>query len=117
MDFLSVTDLTIIKKVTALVKEYEDVDINLNYLDLNDKKTYNLISSGDTTGIFQLKTPLMKNYLRKAGIREFRDLIMALAINRPGPMTQIPLYLDRKNHNAKISYIIDDLKPILDETY
>lgn len=117
MDFLSVTDLTIIKKVTALVKEYEDIDVNLNYLDLNDTKTYNLISSGDTSGIFQLKTPLMKNYLRKAGIKEFRDIIMALAINRPGPMTQIPIYLERKNNNAKISYIIDDLKPILDETY
>ncbi len=117
MDFLSVTDLTIIKKVTALVKEHEGIEVNLNNLDLNDKKTYNLISSGDTTGIFQLKTPMMKNYLRKAGIKEFRDIIMALAINRPGPMTQIPLYLDRKNNNAKISYIIEDLKPILDETY
>ena len=59
----------------------------------------------------------MKNYLRKAKVNEFKDLIMTLAINRPGPMTQIPLYLDRKNKGAKINYIIDDLKPILDETY
>lgn len=117
MDFLSVTDLTIIRKVTDLIKEKEGIDIKLNSLDLNDEKTYKLISSGDTDGVFQIKTPMMKNYLRKAGIHEFKDLIMTLAINRPGPMTQIPLYLERKNNNKKIDYIIEDLKPILDETY
>ena len=117
MDFLSVTDLTIIRKVNELVKKHENVNIDLNYLDLNDKKTYALISNGDTSGIFQLKTPMMINYLRKAKVKEFRDLVMALAINRPGPLTQIPLYLDRKNNGKKIEYIIDDLKPILEETY
>ena len=59
----------------------------------------------------------MKNYLRKAKVKEFKDLVMTLAINRPGPMTQIPLYLDRKNNGKRIEYIIDDLKPILEETY
>ncbi len=117
MDFLSVTDLTIIRKVSELVKKYEGINIDLNYLNLNDKKTYDLIANGDTSGIFQLKTPMMKNYLRKAKVSEFKDLIMTLAINRPGPMTQIPLYLDRKNKGVKVNYIIDDLKPILEETY
>jgi DNA polymerase-3 subunit alpha len=116
MDFLSVTDLTIIRKVSELVKKYEGINIDLNYLNLNDKKTYDLIANGDTSGIFQLKTPMMKNYLKKAKVKEFRDLVMALAINRPGPLTQIPLYLDRKNNGKRIEYIIDDLKPILEET-
>ncbi|MBQ7241128.1 MAG: DNA polymerase III subunit alpha [Bacilli bacterium] len=117
MDFLSVTDLTIVRKVNELIKEHTGKEINLNYLDLCDKKTYELISNGDTSGVFQIKTPMMKNYLRKAKVKEFKDLVMTLAINRPGPMTQIPLYLDRKNNGKKIEYIIDDLKPILEETY
>ncbi len=117
MDFLSVTDLTIIRKVNELIKEHTGKEINLNYLDLSDKKTYELISNGDTSGVFQIKTPMMKNYLRKAKVKEFKDLVMTLAINRPGPMTQIPLYLDRKNNGKRIEYIIDDLKPILEETY
>ncbi len=117
MDFLSVSNLTVIKDVLDLIEEETGEKININNIPLDEKKVYDLLSTGNTNGIFQFDTPLMKNYFRKAKASEFKDLVMALSINRPGPMANIPEYLARKNEGKKIDYILPELEPILKETY
>ena len=117
MDFLSVADLTLIKKVVNLVEEKENIKINIDNIPLDEPKVYELLTAGLTEGIFQFKTPSMKNYLRRAKVSKFEDLIMAQAINRPGPMSNIPVYLARKNEGRKIDYLFPELESILSETY
>ena len=91
--------------------------IHLNELPLNDAKTYQLIASGDTFGVFQLESDGMISLLRKMKVSTFEDIVAANALYRPGPMENIPLYLARKFHQEPIDYMHEDLKAILEPTY
>ena len=84
---------------------------------LDDALTYQLIRDVDTIGVFQLESDGMKNLIRKMKPRNFEDIVATIALYRPGPMENIPEYLDRREHPEKIDYIHPDLKPILENTY
>ena len=117
MDFLGLKNLTIIDYMIKDIEKNYDIKININEIDLDDQKTYRLISSGDTFGIFQLESPGMKNLLIKMKCNCLDDIIAAIALFRPGPMANIPAYIARKNGQEPITYPLECLKPILSSTY
>ena len=112
MDILSLKNLSLLKDIKA-----SDESIDINKINLEDKEVYKLFSSGDTSGIFQFESSGMKNFLRNSKPSSFNDLIISIAMFRPGPAQMIDTYIDRKNNGAPITYLHDDLKPILQETY
>ena len=117
MDFLSIKNLTIISNILNDIEKDTGKKIDLNKIDLEDKKVYELFSRADTVGVFQFESFGMKNFLKKLKPKEFKDLIMAIAIYRPGPMGEIDNYVKRHNENVKITYPDDSLKDILEDTY
>lgn len=116
IDLLGIRNLSIIKRVLEIIKEKRNKDIKINALPLDDKKTFELLSSGDTLGIFQLESAGMRNVLRKLKPTNFNDLVALLALYRPGPMENIDLYIRRRN-GEKFAYIDESLEEILNETY
>ena len=116
MDFLGLRNLTIIDEIVTQVKT-ADPDFDIMQIPLNDKKTYELIQDVDTTGVFQLESEGMKNLIRKVQPKVFEDIVAAIALFRPGPMENIPAYLERREHPEKIDYIHPNLKPILQNTF
>ena len=113
MDFLALKNLTIIKNT---IKKIDD-NFNLMAIPLNDEKVYNLFKEAHTLGIFQFESFGMKSFLKKFKPDKFEDLVLALAVYRPGPMENIDVLCDRKNKHFKYSTFDDSLKSILDETY
>lgn len=117
MDFLGLKNLTIINDVSKSIEEYENVKLDLNNLDLNDKKTLNIFYTVNTEGIFQFESEGMKNFLRSLKVTSFNDIVAAIALFRPGPMENIPLYIKRKMGREKIDYMHKDLEDTLKSTY
>lgn len=117
MDFLGLKNLTIIDYIIKDIAKNHQVEININDIDLQDKKTYEMISRGDTFGIFQLESSGMKNLLVKMQCDCLDDVIAAIALFRPGPMANIPSYIARKKGKEPITYPLECLKPILKSTY
>ncbi len=117
MDFLGLSNLTIIKNALRIVKKVYDKDIDINTIPLDDKKTYDLFQKGDTTGIFQFESSGMKRYLRELKPTEFDDIIAMVALYRPGPMQFIDTFIKRKHGVEKISYIHKKMEPSLESTY
>lgn len=115
MDFLGLKNLSVIKEIVNIIKE-ENKNFDLNNIPLDDVKTYGLLSSGNTKGIFQFETPGMQNLLTKIKPTCFSDLLVAIALFRPGPMDNIDLYIKNKNHPNLIKYPDNSLKDILKET-
>lgn len=117
MDFLGLKNLTMIDYICKDIKKFSNVDLSINHIPLNDKKTYELIARGDTYGVFQLESSGMRNLLLKLKPYCFNDIVAAIALFRPGPMENIPAYLRRREEKEKITYLLDELKPILESTY
>ncbi len=117
MDFLGLRNLTIIDEVCHSIKEYSDPTFDIMKIPLTDQKTFQLIRDVDTMGVFQLESDGMKNLLRKMQPHDFEGIAAAIALFRPGPMENIPLYLENMKHPNNILYIHDDLKDILKNTY
>ncbi len=117
MDFLGLKNLTIIEHALRLIREIHGVDINLDMLPLDDKKTYELLQSGETTGIFQLESVGMRRYLKDLKPTELEDIIVMVSLYRPGPMDLIPQYIQRKFGREKVTYLHPKLEPILSKTY
>lgn len=113
MDFLALKNLTIIKNT---IKKIDD-NFNLMAIPLNDEKVYNIFKEAHTLGIFQFESFGMKSFLKKFKPDKFEDLVLALAVYRPGPMENIDVLCDRKNKHFKYSTFDESLKSILDETY
>jgi len=116
MDFLGIRNLTIITEVLKLIKKDIKKEINLKALPLTDKKTFQLLQSGETTGLFQLESAGMRAVLKKLQPTNFNDLVALLALYRPGPMENIDLYIKRRN-GAPFSYLDESLKSVLKDTY
>lgn len=115
MDFLGLKNISTIKEIVANISKKEKID--LNNIPLDDAKTYRLLSSGNTLGIFQFETSGMQNLLPKLKPTNFSDLIAAVALFRPGPMDNIDLYIKNKQNPDRIKYPHESLKSILKETY
>ena len=114
MDFLALRNLSIIDEIVQDINQTTAFDIHR--IPLDDQKTFKMISSADTLGVFQLESPGMQNLLRKLRPNCFKDIALTIALFRPGPMENIPLYLSNRSHPQSIQYLHPDLKPILEET-
>ncbi|HIS33744.1 MAG TPA: DNA polymerase III subunit alpha [Candidatus Avirikenella pullistercoris] len=117
MDFLGLKTLSIIKDAVENVKQSKGIDIDIDSIPLDDKKTFELYSRGDTTGLFQFESAGMKKYLRELKPNRLEDLIAMNALYRPGPMEYIPNFIARKHGREKISYDLADMEEFLKDTY
>ena len=117
MDFLGLRNLDVLDEAVRLVRESEGVELgDLSDLPLDDPKTYDMLSRGDTLGVFQFESSGMREALRQVKPTHFDDLIALVALYRPGPMANIPLYARRKNGLEPITYSDPRLEPILGST-
>ncbi len=115
-DFLALRYLTIIDDAVKMIKERKP-DFDIETVDLSDKKTYELISSGQTSGVFQLESSGMRAMLTNLCPGSIDDILAAIALYRPGPMESIPKYIEGKNNPEKVEYAHPLLEPILRPTY
>ena len=119
VDFLGLRTLTIIQWTEEMIRERHDPDFDITKIPLNDKKTFKLISQGDTLGVFQLESSGFREMLRRLKPSKLQDLIAAIALYRPGPLKSgmVESFIKRKNGKERIHYDFPELKPILEETY
>ena len=117
MDFLGLSNLTIINNAMRIIRKAYKKEINLSELPLDDKKTYEMFQRGDTTGVFQLESAGMKRYLRGLKPTTFEDIIAMVALYRPGPMQFIDSFIRRKHGEEEITYLHSGMKNSLKNTY
>lgn len=116
-DFLGLRNLSIIQEALKLIKKYKNEDIAIDRLPLDDKKTFDLLASGDTTGVFQLESAGMRRVAKSLKPSAFSDITAMVALYRPGPMDLIPRFIEGKHNPASIEYPHESLEPFLKETY
>lgn len=116
IDFLGLRNLTIIDEVVAHIKEHGH-DLDIKSIPLDDKETFQLLQAVDTVGVFQLESEGMKSLLHKMQVKNFEEIAATIALFRPGPMENIPLYLENRQHPESIDYIDATIQPILENTY
>ncbi len=117
MDFLALANLTIIDDTIRQIEKQLGLRVDIDKVDLEDRKTYRLFAEGQTNGIFQFESSGMKESLRKVKPTEFEDLIALNALYRPGPMGNIDDYARRKHGLEKVTYNLPEEEAILKETY
>ncbi len=117
MDFLGLTSLTILDQAVKLVRESRGLDINLQKLPLDDQGTFELLSSGNTTDVFQLESAGMQRYIKELKPSSLNDIAAMIALYRPGPMENIDRFIDAKHGRAAVTYPHPSFKELLDETY
>jgi len=117
MDFLGLSNLTIINNALRIIKKVYHKDIDINTIPLDDAATYKLFQQGDTTGVFQFESSGMKRYLKELKPSVFDDIIAMNALYRPGPMQFIDEFIARKTGRKKVTYQHPGLKAILGNTY
>ena len=116
MDFLGLRTLTVIRDALDLMRE-AGVDMKAEDIPLDDKAVYDMISEGETDGVFQLESGGMRAFLANMKPQNFEDIIAAISLYRPGPMDSIPRYVEGKNGGGEIHYLHEKLEPILSVTY
>ena len=116
MDFLAIKNLNTISNIIKDINSF-GINIDINNIDLNDKRTLSLFKNAYTTGIFQFESSGMKSFLKTLECDSFNTLVDAIALYRPGPREMIPEYINRKKGKTKITYLIPELEPILKSTY
>lgn len=117
IDFLGLSNLTIIKNALRIIKKVYKKDIDITGIPLNDTKTYKLLQRGETTGVFQLESTGMKRYLKQLKPTVFDDIVAMVALYRPGPMQWIDDFIARKHGLRKISYVHPVMEASLKSTY
>ncbi len=115
-DILGLNTLTLISKTVKILKN-KKIDLDLSKIQLNDKNVYEMLSTGETTGLFQLESSGVRSALKQMKPNKFEDIIALVALYRPGPMNNIPIYNDCKNGLKKPDYIHESLEKILKPTY
>ena len=104
MDFLGLKTLTVIEETLAHVRRRQGREIVLEKIPLDDEGTYRLLSQGETTGVFQLESEGMRSVLRELVPNKFADIVAVVALYRPGPMEQIPVFINSKHGREPIHY-------------
>lgn len=117
MDFLGLRTLTVIQDAVRLVNANENMNLDIDRIDYNDKTVLDLISSGKTEGIFQLESGGMKSFMKELKPHSLEDIIAGISLYRPGPMDFIPKYIQGKNNPENITYDCPQLEEILEPTY
>ncbi len=116
-DFLGLSNLTILRQAVDMVQANREIAIDLDAIPLDDAKTFELLASGETTGIFQLESAGMRRYIRDLRPTSVYDLAAMVALYRPGPMDNIPSYIRRKHGQEPVTYLHPLLEPYLEKTY
>lgn len=117
MDFLGLRTLTVLKDAVKNVKASKGIDIDIDHIDLNDKKVLDFIGTGRTEGVFQLESAGMQNFMKELKPQNFEDIVAGISLYRPGPMDFIPNYIKGKNNADTVTYVTPELQPILEPTY
>jgi DNA polymerase-3 subunit alpha len=117
MDFLGLTNLTILSTAVEVIKQARGVDLDVSHLPDGDERTYQMLERGETFGVFQLESGGMTRYVQELRPTSIKDLAAMVALYRPGPMQHIPTYIRAKHGLEKVQYPHPDLADILDETY
>ncbi len=119
MDFLGLSNLTIINNALRIIRKVYDTEIDISAIPLDDEKTYELLQAGDTTGVFQLESSGMKRYLKDLKPTVFDDIVAMCALYRPGPLTAglTDSFVKRKNGQESVSYAHEKFKSALENTY
>lgn len=117
MDILGLRNLTLIERIVQTIRTVEKIAIDVESLPENDETTFALLQKGKTNGVFQLESAGMKQVLTRLQPTSLADIIALNALYRPGPMDQIPTYINRKHGIEEITYLHSDLKSILEPTY
>ena len=116
-DFLGIRNLAILADAVSLVKTLHNVEIDLDKVPLDDKKTFQMLARGETMGLFQLNGSGITHYLKELRATTIHDINAMVALYRPGPMQFIPLYIERKHNEKLVKYMDPALEPILKQTY
>lgn len=116
-DFLGLKTLTVIKHACEFIKKYHNVDVDISRIDMEDPDVFKLICSADVIGVFQLESAGMRDVIQKLLPDNLEDIIALVSLYRPGPMDNIPLYIERKHGREKTEYLHPLLEPILKHTY
>ncbi|MDF2595623.1 MAG: polymerase alpha subunit, partial [Clostridia bacterium] len=117
MDFLGLRTLTVIDNAVKLIKKNHHINLDIEKINDEDSKVYELIASGSTDGIFQLESSGMKAFMKELAPTSMEDIIAGISLYRPGPMDFIPKYIQGKKDATRITYTHPSLKPILENTY
>ena len=117
MDFLGLANLTILGRAREIISRQHGIDIDLARLPMDDAKTFALLSSGETAGVFQLEGSGMRRYIKELKPTTFSDIAAMVALYRPGPMEHIPTFIKAKHGIEPIRYPHPELASILEETY
>lgn len=117
MDFLGLRTLTVIRDAVNLIEKNHGVKVDFSQFTYDDPKVIEMFAKGETLGIFQFESAGMRQFLKELKPNMFENLIAANSLFRPGPMNQIPKYIENKNNPHNIEYIHPKLKPILEVTY
>ncbi|MBR6473458.1 MAG: DNA polymerase III subunit alpha, partial [Firmicutes bacterium] len=117
MDFLGLRNLTVIRDALEMIERDHGVRIDFSKMGYDDPGVYEMIASGNTSGVFQLESGGMTQFMKNLKPTCFEDIVAGISLYRPGPMDSIPKYIENKKHPEKISYVTERLAPILDVTY
>ena len=117
MDFLGLRNLTMINEAIQLIKQNHGVEIDFSKMDYDDPAVYEMISKGNTQGIFQLESAGMTEFMKNLNPSCFEDIVAGISLYRPGPMDSIPKYIENKKNPEKVKYVDPHLEPILNVTY
>lgn len=117
MDFLGLRTLTVIRDALDLIDKNHNLKINFSKMEYDDPKVYELLSSGDTLGVFQLESAGMRSFMKQLKPDNFEDIVAGISLYRPGPMDSIPIYINNKNNPENVEYLHKKLKPIMEVTY
>ncbi len=116
-DFLGIRNLAILGDAVSMVKKFYNIDIDIERIPLNDKRTFALLASGQTEGLFQLNGSGMTRYLKELKPTSIHDINAMVALYRPGPMESIPEYIKRKHNPKLVKYLDPRMKKFLGESY
>ena len=117
MDFLGLRTLTVMRDAVEMIKKGKGISVNIDEIDFEDKEVYKMIGEGKTVGIFQFESPGMTSFMKDLKPDSLEDIIAGVSLYRPGPMAEIPRYIQNKKSPENIKYETPELEHILDVTY
>ena len=117
MDFLGLRTLTVIRDALNLIEKNHNRKIDFSKMDYDDPKVFELLSSGNTLGVFQLESAGMRVFMKQLKPDNFEDIVAGISLYRPGPMDSIPTYIENKTNPQNVTYLHEKLKPIMEVTY
>ncbi len=117
MDFLGLRTLTVMNDAINMAKENRNVNIDLDKIDFGDKEVYKMIGEGRTAGVFQLESAGMTSFMKELKPDSIEDIIAGISLYRPGPMAEIPRYIECKKNPDKVQYETPELEEVLNVTY